>query len=114
MPLDIIQKFVDFCTEEDGRLELQNISRCFLYKLFRLAEVWWEQEVLYVPQYIYLIERIRKSLNIKPENEEQAKQFDALKDLIIKRPLLGNRHKAVRSLKIPLTWIDLYQRRKGV
>ena len=107
--IDLVRKFVSFCDRKEGRLDFKDVSKGFLYKLFHIAEVWWERKTLYVPQFIYLIERMSESLGDKHKTNVMD-----IRDQIIKMPIKDSKHRTIRFIKIPLTWIELLQRNKGV
>ncbi|GAX62164.1 CRISPR-associated RAMP protein [Candidatus Scalindua japonica] len=106
--IEIVEKFVPLCKKEDNRLELQGISSGFVYKLFKIADIWWGENTLYVPNVIYLFSRI-----LHNGNPDFNVQVTELQNMLITLPAKNNKHKTIRSIKIPLTWIELLQRGKG-
>ena len=108
--LGLVKDFVALSEVRDDRIQLKNISRGFIYKLFRLVEVWWQKNTLYVPEFIYLIERIRKKVGA-----EDTDHFRHLMETVFTFPVKDNpkNHETIRMLRIPLTWFELLQRSKG-
>jgi CRISPR-associated protein Csm1 len=106
---DIVENIIFFSGKKETSLELKYLSRSLLYKLFHLAEVWWERNTLYVPEFIYIMGRIMK----KHSDEGYKAKVQELQHQIIKMPVTNNRHNTIRFIKIPITWIDLLLRNKG-
>ncbi|MHB8338427.1 MAG: type III-A CRISPR-associated protein Cas10/Csm1 [Ignavibacteriaceae bacterium] len=108
--LKIISQFKEMCVVDKDRLILQGISNSFIRKLFRVLETWWGRNIFYVPDLLRLFnERINKISTTTPLKYNLAN----FRDMLIKMPLQNNPHRAIRTLLIPLTWIELLQREKG-
>lgn len=108
--LKIVSKFKEMCRVENNKLKLHDISRAFLRKLFGVLEVWWTRNIMYVPDLIRLFdERINKL------NRQQTLQNNLrdLRDMFVKMPLTNNSNEGIKTLSIPLTWIELLLRDKG-
>jgi len=107
--LKIVSEFNKTCVIEKNKLILKGISRTFLHKLFSIVKVWWTRNIIYVPDLLRLFD---EKIN-KLENKSTTKQILInIRDLLIRMPLQKNAHKAIRTLLIPLTWIELLQREK--
>jgi len=110
----IMENLVNLCKYEkdNNRLKLEYLSRGFLIKLFTLAKVWWENGILYVPQFRYILEKVKR--NVKDADKQRVNlHIDNLSKELIKQPYTSDKQTSIRLVKIPLTWIDLLQRNKG-
>jgi len=85
-----------------NKVDLKYISRGFLNKLFNIAEVWWRDSVMYLPEFMWLI---HSNKNLKNEPS-----IAKLQKIIVEGPI---KHYAVRLLRIPVIWLDLLQRVGG-
>lgn len=104
---ELLSILVSLSEVVEDKIRLQGLSRGFMYKLFNLLEVWWSRGTMYVPEFVYLVERIRKKMD--------AEDFDRLSNIIFNFPVKDNpqNHRTIKMLKTPLTWFELLQRSKG-
>lgn len=110
LTIDIVTKFQKMCIEENNRMKLQVISRAFFRKLFAVIEVWWTRNIMYVPDLLRLFDERINRLN---KNQNFQNNLRNLRDLLVQMPLKKNSHEGIKSLSIPLTWIELLIRDKG-
>ena len=105
-PLEIVEKLVELGEVNDDKFKL-SISHSLIYKLFSLAEVWWQRDTMYIPEFMYIMNRFKKSKDV-----EYRTKIENLEEKIFKFPVKGNsqKHDPIRSMRIPLTWVDLLQR----
>jgi CRISPR-associated protein Csm1 len=108
--LSIVSKFKEMCIVENNRLKLQGISKAFFRKLFGILEVWWTRNIMYVPDLLRLFDERINKLN---KNKNVQENLRDLRDMLVKMPLANNSHEGIKSLSIPLTWIELLLRDKG-
>ena len=107
--VNIVTKFTNMCVVENDKLKLQDISRAFLRKLFVIIETWWTRNIMYVPDLLRLFDERINRLN---KNKSLQKNLRDLRDILVKMPLANNSHEGIKTLSIPLTWIELLQKEK--
>jgi len=95
---------------EENRIVLKNISRGFIHKLFNLAEVWWRDSVMYLPELAWIIHSNKKLKNERKNKPEDVSVASLLQQIIVEGPI---KHHAIRLLRIPVIWLDLLQRSGG-
>lgn len=108
--LEIVSKFKEMCTIENNKLKLHDISRAFLRKLFGVLEVWWTRNIMYVPDLLRLFDERINKLNRQPSLQGNLRD---LRDMLVQMPLTSNSNEGIKTLSIPLTWIELLLRDKG-
>lgn len=108
--LEIVSKFKEMCTIDNNKLKLHDISRAFLRKLFGVLEVWWTRNIMYVPDLLRLFDERINKLNRQPILQGNLRD---LRDMLVQMPLTSNSNEGIKTLSIPLTWIELLLRDKG-
>lgn len=78
----------------------KSLSRSLLYRFFSLVDKWENDGVLYLPLMAWAIERLKKMVDPKASS-----QIVSLSSILFNT-------KYMRSLHIPLTWLDLLKRER--